>query len=216
ITQVTHSGGFSIQPSISQDGRRIAFASDHNPVYPYSHNPNNRQDVFLAIQTTDWGFIKISRPLSGEDNDTGSSSSPSISANGSRIAFASNGNFVGQNANHLPQIYLAQVNDLGQLVALDQVTSVQSSATQYTNIEPSLSDTANGIRIAFVSDQDPASGTLLSHPEIFVWQKIGPSANFRRVTNSPDVTPCSNRGPSIGPNFGLRVAFSSDCNVTND
>jgi len=106
LVSVTSAGdpveGFSVSPSISANGNRIAFQSSSDDLVPGDHN--GATDVFvrdLAAGTT----RRVSVGRGGVDSD-GSSTSPSISASGRYVTFTSGAeNLVGNDANGASGIF---------------------------------------------------------------------------------------------------------------
>jgi Tol biopolymer transport system component len=147
LTQITSGGlvssGFNDSPSINFDGTRIAFASHAD--FAGGSNPNNALQIFL-FDTTTGRFTQISKniggfiPVAPGVVTALEARAPSISSNGTRIAFASNDDLVkGGNPDHDFQIFLFDTNT----GTLTQVTS-----RARVNFFPS-SINEDGTRIAF-------------------------------------------------------------------
>ncbi len=98
FTQITdETVGNSLGPSINADGTRIAFHSDANI---NGGNPDGSLEIYL-YDTTTGIFTQIT------DEMVGSSASPSINADGTRIAFVSDADINGGNPEGNDEIYLA-------------------------------------------------------------------------------------------------------------
>ncbi|HWQ68647.1 MAG TPA: CARDB domain-containing protein [Patescibacteria group bacterium] len=184
ITQLTTTtGGGNSTPSINADGTRIAFYSDRN-VVP-DGNPDGNFEIFLW--TGGDGFTQITTSTGG-NNFT-----PSISADGTRIAFYSNRNLTGENADVNQEIFL--------WTASNGFTQLTDTAVK-TNFAPSIS--ADGTRIAFLSANDLVpGGNKDENFELFLWTD---GTGFTQLT---DTTEGSSGPPFIAPD-GTRIAFISD------
>jgi uncharacterized repeat protein (TIGR01451 family) len=198
ITQVTNSsgsilGGFNLWPSVSADGTKIAFSSDRDLT---GGNPEANFEGFVATLGPNRA-VSITQISS---TPAGVALVPSLSANGNQVAFASDGNFAGLNADRSLEIYIA--NLAGATVA--SYTQVTQSPATTLNDQPSISD--NGQRVTFVqrefSDvQDVFSQTVL------VWAgDISPSTLITVDTSATDARPAISGD-------GRYVAFVRSSNV---
>lgn len=141
----------SYAPSISADGRFLAFQSNASDVVP--GDVNGLSDVFvrdLLAGTT----ARVSVGLGGAQAN-GDSKHPSISADGSRVAFCSGAsNLVTGDSNGQLDVFVVDVATLAiQRVSVSN-TGVQANGA---SIYPALSD--DGLRVAFESSAnnlDPA------------------------------------------------------------
>jgi Tol biopolymer transport system component len=110
----TSSGGSqgnsgSQQPSISADGRFVAFHSHASNLV--AEDTNGRSDIFVHDRQTD-KTIRVSVSGTGHQG-TGDSQCPSISANGRYAAFASGArNLIAEDTNRQQDIFVAR-NSLG-------------------------------------------------------------------------------------------------------
>jgi uncharacterized repeat protein (TIGR01451 family) len=105
ISQVTYApiAGTSDQPSISGDGRRIAFVSDAD--LDSNKNPDHNPEVFVAVMGTDAiTFGQVTSTTNPVVN-----SHPSINRLGTAIAFAANADLrpSGQTVSGNPEVFLA-------------------------------------------------------------------------------------------------------------
>jgi large repetitive protein len=100
----------SSAPSISDDGRYIAFQSRKN--LTNEKNNNYMQDIFIYDrESTTEPFRKIPFGLNGVEVD-GESYLPSISANGQAVAFLSDAsNIVENDTNYQPDLFVWQANN---------------------------------------------------------------------------------------------------------
>ncbi|MBD3162465.1 MAG: hypothetical protein GF328_10200, partial [Candidatus Latescibacteria bacterium] len=137
----TNSGG-SFQPSVSADGRHVAFAT------PVPFEPNDTDDAVDVYrhdrQTGETIWVSV-HPIGGADVDQ-TSNQPSISADGNRIAFTSTVPFLPNDTNGAADVY---VRDLiaGETRRASVYTGSGSIANNGGSAEPSLS--ADGFHVAF-------------------------------------------------------------------
>jgi Tol biopolymer transport system component len=138
------SNGQSFSPSISADGRYVAFYSDANDLV--AGDTNNADDVFVHDNQTG-ATTRVSVSSSGGQGDAGSYL-PAISADGRYVAFASDAtNLVAGDTNRLRDIF---VHDLatGTTTRVDVATN-GDEAQGGPSTSPAIS--ANGNIVAFSS-----------------------------------------------------------------
>jgi uncharacterized repeat protein (TIGR01451 family) len=140
LTQVTHTAqGVNILPSISADGRRIAFVSNQNLD---GVNSDGNQEIFVAeIDNTN----QVSDTVQITESDGCFNDHPSLSSDGRFVAFVSDcdGN---------REIYLAELGANGSATSIIQVTTSASGESHSPSID------GDGNRIAFISDLDDPAG----------------------------------------------------------
>src|SRR5262249_38303439 len=188
ITDTT-GGSFGNQvPSISGDGRRIAFYSDRDLVP--GGNADANLEIFLHEDTTN-SFTQVTNTIGGSGNFN-----PSISADGTHIAFLSDRDITGGNADGSFEIFLYDVTANN----FKQVTNVITA----TNQAPSIN--GDGTRIAFASDGNMTAGNSDGNFEIFLYNTATDS--FTQVTDTTGGTN-ANQQPSISDD-GKRIAFVSN------
>jgi uncharacterized repeat protein (TIGR01451 family) len=193
ISEITFSnaGGLAanFHSSISADGARIAFMSDRDLT---GGNSETNIEIFL-YDTTASSLTQITNTTASYSRD------PSISADGKRIAFNSNGDFTGNNGDGNSEIFV-----------YDTTTSVFTQITNTTggiNVEPSIN--GDGTRIAFVSYSNPTGGNPDGNPEIFLYDAA--TNSLKEVTLTPILG--IHREPSISGD-GTRIAFVSNFDLT--
>lgn len=123
------------------------------------------------------------------------STSPSINADGTRIAFQSSSDLTGANPDHNTEIFLYDTR-------AEQFSQITFS-TQGQSLSPSIN--ADGTRIAFVSGSDLTGANPDGNWEIFLFETKTPQ--LTQITVS---TECSNMSPAINAD-GTRIAFRADC-----
>lgn len=192
-------------PSLSQDGRWIAFTSWASNLTDSTPNPNDDEpDVFvrdLLLGST----VRASEPVDGSDFGNASSTSPSLSADGRMLAFASQAdNLVpGDFSDGRSDVY---VRDLDAGVTTRISLAWDGSVPDRESGSPSLS--ADGLHVAFTS----RAGNLVQgdiqdfHDDIYVHNlasgitsKITPGASDR------------SQSPAISGD-GRMIAFKSRAN----
>jgi hypothetical protein len=194
FTQITSSTGATtgslggnFAPSINADGIRIAFESNRDLI---SGNPDSNREIFLW--TAGSGLTQLTSSNGGGNANV----SPSISADGARIAFSSDRNLTGGNADGNLEIFLWTSGS-----GITQLTNT----TGGFNLAPSIN--ADGTRIAFFSNRDLTGSNADLNTEIFLWTQ---GSGLTQLTNS---TGGGSSEPSINAD-GTRIAFSSNNNLT--
>ena len=159
ITNTTEEG-ININPSISGDGRILAFESTEDVASA------GGTDHFRAIRAN----IAVD-PAAVFQMGRTRAVAPAISQDGSRIAFASKDDPLGTNLDGNSEIFLFDG------VRLSQVTNTSpgdvSNRTTNGNFQPSISD--DGRFIAFSSNRDLAGQNADGNLEIFVYDTVASS-----------------------------------------
>ena len=197
----TQANGGSFTPSISADGRYVAFAS--SAVNLVSGDTNGVQDIFVHDRQT--GQTTRVSVASGGAQANGPSFDPSISADGRYVAFASLAtNLVSGDTNNKQDIFVHD-RQTGQTTRVSVATGGGQANGNSSN--PSIS--ADGRYIAFDSDaSNLVSGDTNNTGDIFVHDRQ--TGATTRVSIGPGGTQ-ANRGsfaPSISAD-GRYVAFHS-------
>jgi len=187
ITQITNStGGINSDASINADGSAIAFASNRNLT---GNNADQNYEIFLYQSGV--GITQITSSTGGRNRF------PSISADGSAIAFYSTTDLTGSNADGNQEIFLYQ-SGVG-------ITQITDSAGIGGSAFPSIS--ADGSAIAFASNRDLTGSNADENLEIFLYQSgVG-------ITQITDSTAGDNVELSISAD-GSAIAFQSTSDLT--
>jgi Tol biopolymer transport system component len=197
------SGDGSNGPSISADGRYVAFQSDASNLVP--HDTNKVVDIFVHDRKTG-RTTRVSVSSSGEQTH-GESFAASISADGRSVAFASlASNLVPGDTNQLTDVF---VHD--RKTGSTTRVSVSSSGGQgdNTSVDPAIS--ASGRYVVFSSDaSNLVAGDTNQLPDIFVRDRV--AASTRRVSLTKLGGEANGAGGSLGADIsanGRWVAFES-------
>jgi Tol biopolymer transport system component len=197
----TQGNGASALPSISADGRYVAFLSGASNLVP--GDTNGVDDVFvhdrLTGQTT-----RVSVASDGTEGN-GHSESPSISADGRYVAFASYAsNLVPGDTNGVMDVF---VHD--RLTGQTTRVSVASDGTQGNGESRYPSISADGRYVAFMSyASNLVPGDTNGVMDVFVHDRL--TGQTTRVSVASDGT--QGNGDSVSPSIsadGRYVAFMS-------
>ena len=208
-----HGNDGSFAPSVSADGRYIAFWSYASNLVPDDTNRN--ADVFVYDRAT--GATELVSVSSDGVQGNSGSDHPSISADGRYVAFASDAsNLVSGDSNGCFDIFVHD-RQTGETVR----ASVSTSGVQgnFASDQPAIS--ADGHHVAFVSSATTlVTGDTNNRMDVFVHDLV--TGETKRVSiSSTGVQGNSNSGyqdyPSLSAD-GRYVAFMSQANtlVPND
>jgi len=196
VEQITHGADTSLfanSPAMSADGTRIAFLSNLDLA---GQNADGNQEVFLYTATTG-AFTQVT-------NTTGFSftSAPAISGDGGWVAFTTNADLTGANADGNAELFRYNT----ATGAMTQVTNT-TGGDFFANQTPTISE--DGSRIAFTSTRDlvPAVGNADGNAELFLW--TSGTGTFTQATKTTGGDFTAVLCPAISAD-GNRVAFLSD------
>ncbi|CAB4791892.1 unannotated protein [freshwater metagenome] len=201
----TQATGDSYYPSISADGRYVAFESYASNLVG-SDDTNGNPDVFVR-DLTDGTTVRVS-VADNEDQADGNSFNPSISADGQRVAFQSDAtNLVGSDdTNGNPDVFVRDLTD-GTTTRVS-VDSAEAQALGSDSFNPSIS--ADGLFVAFYSfAPNLVTGDTNVSSDVFLRDLT--AGTTVRVSVADDETEANGYSfnPSISAN-GRYVAFSSE------
>lgn len=190
ITQVTHTTEpNNLGPVISADGAHIVFRSMSDLT---GENEDGSLELFL-FDTKTSSFTQVTRTTT----DVGPYA---VNADGTRVAFVSDSDPTGQNADGNDEIFL-----------LDTTTGAVTQITRTTgdgNVTVSLDDA--GTRIAFSSDHDHTGQNPDGNIELFLFDTT--TGTFAQITRT-------STGHNYFPSFngdGTRIAFNSGSDLTGE
>jgi Tol biopolymer transport system component len=194
FTQITSSTGATSSPQLSIDdsGTKIAFSSDRDLT---GGNPDGNREVFVH-DTTGPSLTQITN-----DPEDGSQL-PSISGDGTKVAFRSTADLTGGNADGSREIFLANTSGAP---SIQQLTNVATGSVD----SPVLNQ--DGTRLVFDGSANlvPATGNPDGNTEIFLATFPGPTIS--QLTNTGALV--GNGSASISDD-GSRVVFASTGNLS--
>jgi Tol biopolymer transport system component len=202
----------SHRPSLSGDGRFLAFESDATNLV--DGDTNGARDVFLQDSTSSGVFRRISVSSSGQQSN-GASGNPAVSDDGRFVAFESSAsNLVAGDTNGVSDVFLYDV-----VTQETRRVSVTDSGAQIgccgkAGYRPAISRA--GRYVAFVSDANAVVSGRSGGQHVYVWDR----ATGRTVTQATVGLSGTGGGgstPSISLD-GRFVAFQSGASdlVTGD
>jgi len=193
--------GGSIYPSISSDGRYVAF--DSTATNLVAGDTNARGDVFVYDRVTDT-IEMVSVDNSGVQGDDGSYN-PSISSDGRYVAFTS----------YATNLVTGDTNTFSDVFAYDRVTneiervSVDNGGVEENGNSQDPSISSDGRYVAFES---PATNLVIgdtnARNDVFVYDRVTNEIERVSVDNSAVQGDGSSYRPSISSD-GRYVAFYS-------
>ena len=200
-TDETGGNGYSFNPSISSDGRYVAFGSAASNLV--SGDGNGATDIFVRDRTTD-ATTRVS-VASGGTEGNGYSYEPSISSDGRYVAFDSNaGNLVSGDTNFSSDVF---VHDRNTRVTMRVSVATSGTEGNGDSFNPSIS--SDGRYVTFESDaSNLVSGDGNSVPDIFVHDRDTNIITLVSVATGGALGNNSSYGPSISSD-GRFVAFQS-------
>lgn len=192
--------GGSLEPSISADGRWVAFVSVASNLV--DGDTNNVGDVFVADLTT--GAVQLVSVGQGGAPADSRSSAPSISADGRWVAFASvASNLVDDEISDTQAVFVFD-RSTGETRLVSVGTGGPVAGQSKFAADPSIS--GDGQWIAFTSERDfltgGAQGTL-----VYLWS--GTTGTTQLVSQGLDGAPASTSESASVSADGRWVAFGS-------
>ena len=170
------------EPSISADGRYVAFSSSSDEIVP--EDTDGQADIFIYDRITKT-MERISQPRLVKDPEdplvgSGDSEWPSISADGRYVAFTSFSSLlVDQDTNEMGDVFL--YDRTTKAIKRINVSSTGQEANN-DSFEPSIS--GDGRVVAFESDADNlVAGDTNQVSDIFVYQEV--SNSIKRLSLQP-------------------------------
>ncbi|UNU18018.1 calcium-binding protein [Microcoleus vaginatus PCC 9802] len=201
LDQLTVSGSSS--PSISADGRFVAFQSYSSNLVP--GDTNDKPDIFVRDTLTNT-TTRVSVDSAGNQGNSGSDS-PSISADGRFVTFDSNAsNLVPGDTNDTYDIFVRDtLTNTTTRVSVDSAGNQGNDSSFY---DPSIS--ANGRFVAFASSaSNLVPGDTNNYGDIFVRDTLTNTTTRVSVDSAGNQGNNSSFDPSISAD-GRRVAFDSE------
>ena len=195
----------SSEPSISADGRYVAFTSDANnlPGPQATQTP----DVFLR----DLGAGTTALISRGSTLADGPSFDPSISADGSRVAFTSEASNLSDVDRPLPDVFVRDLRT-NETILVSRSDGPAAPGLDGVSNQPAIS--ADGRFVAFVSD-GAVPGATPGVPNVLVRDLAQGSTALVSVAPDGEGASAGSSAPSISAD-GRRVAFLSAAGNLSD
>ena len=198
--------GFSGDPTLSADGRFVAFTSAANNLVP--GDTNGSEDVFLKDLVTGEVTL-VSTSLDGEQGN-GFSGGGSFSADGRFLAFTSiASNLVPDDTNEDPDIFVKDLSTGAIIRASTSAEGAQAHGTIFdSSFDPSLS--GDGTKVAFLSyatNLAPNDTTIA--PDIYLKDLTTGAVTLVSISAEGQQAGFSVASPSLSAD-GATVAFASN------
>ncbi len=214
----TQGDGDSRNPSASTDGRLVAFESDATTLVPNDNNDST--DVFLRDNLTN-AIVRVSAKLANGQETNDDSFDPTISADGSRVAYVSNADGITpDDHNGGGDVYVYNV--------FTHTTTRASVASNYPGGNPDGNDdgieyatqaaiSADGNWVAFTTDDGLSIVDANSDNDVYLRDLVHNSTI--RLSGSRTGDPDGGGGSAAAVSSdGCEIAFVSSANdiVAND
>jgi Tol biopolymer transport system component len=192
--------GPSLQPSISENGRWVAFASSAGDLV--ANDDNKATDVFLRDRR-DGKTIRLPLPGGGAVPPQASATEPAISADGSAVAFT----YTPPPPSPLLVVpcALPRVFVWHRASGATEIASIVDNELLCGSTSPSIS--GDGRLLAFVGPVQNASGVPLT--QVFVRDLRAGTTILASAASSGPVGTSNSRAPAISRD-GAMVAFESE------
>lgn len=157
--------GEAMSPSVSDDGRYVAFVSAATTITTWDTNLG--PDVFLWDQVADTTSLISVAPDGGPAN--GGGSDPSVSADGRFVAFASNS----------PDLVAGDVNQKQDVFLRDRLTGTTALVSSDAAEAPANSESlgaalsADGRFVSFLSRTQLVDASSLREASVLTWDRLG-------------------------------------------
>ena len=200
------SGGASDYPSLSENGRYVAFESDATDLV--DDDTNGRTDIFVRDNWTS-EIWRVSVQSDGDQATGGDSTRPSISDDGMRIVFQSTAtNLVSGDSNGLSDIFLHD-RDTGETTRISESDDGDEANRDCTN--PAIS--GDGLFAAFQSSSTTlVDGKSFNGTDIF-FRDIDSETLIAVSVNQSDALVSGNCTFPHVSNDGQYVSFSATASL---
>ncbi len=205
--------GFDLRPSVSADGRFVAYSSTSAALSAGQLDANAAADVFLWDRTLGTSTLVSHAAVSAVTAATGASGDPAVSADGAFVAYLSGApDLVAgiSDGNAGADLYVWD-RAAGSSVLASHAASSASAAANAPALEAAIS--GDGRYVAFASAAtDLSTGQVDSNgdTDVFLWDRI--TGTVTLVSHVAGMAAKAGAGPSFGPAVsadGRYVAFIS-------
>jgi Tol biopolymer transport system component len=203
VTTSTPASRVSENPSLNEDGTVIAFASDS--AFWGGTIPVAQLEIWL-YDIPSATFTRVTTGTTAYLPGLAQSNHPSLSGDGTRIAFESNTNFLNPSEGTRTEIWLYDT----QTLTFTRVTTASGSDRE--SLEPAIS--LDGTKIAFQSDSNLA-GHVITAEHYEIWLYDIAAMTYTRVTTSTGSGYRWSTTPSLD-RTGSQVIFSSDSDLLHE
>jgi alpha-tubulin suppressor-like RCC1 family protein len=196
--------GDSDNPSISADGLSIVFESVATNLIGAGNDTNIASDIFLRDISGDGVTTRLSVTSAGEEL-AGSSTLPSISSNGNRVAFLSNASNLTPKEAGVRDVYLRDIpNTSTSLVSVDTSGGGANGSSNFARIS------SDGLHVIFASTAtDLVPGVNTGIEQIYLRDLTVPETV--KISHSADGTEGNNNSPAAGiSSDGATIIFQSN------
>lgn len=199
--------GASYSPVISADGAYVAFVSEANNLDLTVTDSNSNADIFLYNRIGD-SVIRVSADTGG-NSANGASYNPSISSDGSYVAFQSDASdLVLADTNNLSDIFVYTRSG----ATIDRISLSSSSGnTNGVSAVPAISGTGQYVVFASTASNIAPTGGI-SNYQIYLYDSMASAPGLSIITTEPSSGNVGNSDsyfPAISQN-GSVIAFASD------
>ena len=198
----SRSNGLSYVPSVNADGTKIAYYSEASDLV--AGDTNGMADIFVHDTVT--GITTLVTIDTGGGPTNGGSTSPSVSADGTRIAYNSQASdLVAGDTNGFADVFL---HDTSTGATTRISTGTMGGTANGASYEPAIS--ADGTRIAYWSSaSDLVTGDSNGVSDVFVYDTATGATTLASVDLGGGPADDQSEVPSISAD-GTKVAFRSE------
>jgi Tol biopolymer transport system component len=195
--------GDSDQPVVAGSGIAVAFTSAATNLVAESDKNGRENDIYLW-RLEDATITRVSVDSNGVQSSIGASYSPTLSSDGTRVAFVSTARLAAEDTNDVSDVYIRDLQRGVTSMARAVTGTTPSNAPSYS---PQLS--ADGRYVAFVSKSaNLAPRDRNQDSDVFVYEVATRSITLVSATAAGDTANALSSRPAISAD-GRYVIFQS-------